>query len=311
MMQQFDVAVIGGGLAGMSAALASARHGRSVAIVTGGVPGGELLNIERIDGIPGFPDGVPGYDLCPITQEMADAAGVVFIMEEATELAARDGGWRIVHGAGDLVARAVVIATGAHVASLDVPGEAEFVGRGVSHCATCDGPLLRGKDVVIAGGGDSGMQEALVLAQHVAQVVLVERGSELTGQKVYRDEVAAHPKIQVVTRTEVVAIKGDAAVNAITLRSLADGSERDLPASGIFSFIGLVPNSGPAVGVVETDSTGRIVVDAGLRASVPGICAAGNVRSGNSWRAAGAMGDGSTTAATLEEYLTAGVWIAA
>lgn len=307
-MSDYDIIVIGGGIAGMSAALTAARAGRRTAILTGGVPGGELLNIERIDGLPGHEAGIAGYDLCPITQELADAAGAEFIMEPASALAADGDGWRVTGDSGEYTARAVILAMGAHVAKLGVPGEDEFTGRGVSHCATCDGPLLRGKVAVVAGGGDSGMQEALTLAQHVAKVVIVERAEALTGQASYIAEVEGQPKIEVLAGHEVVAVEGTDKVAGVRLRDLASGAESVLEAQGLFSFIGLLPNIGVAAGVVDLAADGRVAVDAALRTSARGVFAAGNLRTGNGWRAASAMGDGASAAHAASAYCASGNW---
>jgi thioredoxin reductase (NADPH) len=303
MSREVDVVVIGGGLAGLSAALTSARLGRPTALVTGGLVGGQLVSIEKIEGVPGFPDGVPGYDLCPMTQEQAAAAGVEFVNAAADSLAADGDRWRVTSAEGDVAARAVVIATGTAIAKLGVPGEERLVGKGVSQCASCDAPLLRGRATVVVGGGDSGMQEALTLAEHVAKVVLLERGHSLMGQASYRERVSAHPKIEQHFAAVVTEILGDLAVRAVRL---ADGIE--LATDAVFAFPGLVPNVDLVRGLAALDATGRIAVDAELRTAARGVCAAGNVRAGSSHRAAGAMGDGAVAATTLDRYLASGEW---
>jgi|WetSurMetagenome_2_1015567.scaffolds.fasta_scaffold196641_2 thioredoxin reductase (NADPH) len=308
MSGEFDVAVIGGGLAGLSAALTSARLGWRTAILTGGVIGGQLVSIDKIEGAPGFPEGVAGYDLCPMTQEQADAAGVQFVMASCDSLA-RDGeGWRLKSAEGDITARGVVIATGTSLAKIGVPGEDRLVGRGVSHCASCDAPLLRGKLAVVAGGGDSAMQEALTLADHVAKVIILQRGDELTGQASYRTQVEDNPKIEIRYGVEVTSILGEDGVTHVRVKDLASGEETDLETAAVFPCVGLVPDAGLAEGLAELDSTGRIRVDAALRTEAKGLCAAGNVRQGSPHRAAGAMGDGATAAAALGRYLATGEW---
>jgi thioredoxin reductase (NADPH) len=307
-MADYDIIVIGGGIAGMSAALTAARAGRRTVILTGGVPGGELLNVEKVAGLPGHEDGIAGYDLCPITQELADAAGAEFVTEQATDITPAGEGWSVTSEGGEYTARSVILAMGAHPAKLGVPGEEQFTGKGVSHCATCDGPLLRGKVAVVAGGGDSGMQEALTLAAHVAKVVIVERNAGLTGQAAYVAEVESNPKIEVLAGREVAAIEGADKVEAVRLRDAATGEETALKAQGLFAFTGLVPNIALAEKLVELDSEGRIRVDASLRTSARGIFAAGNVRGGNGWRAAAAMGDGASAAHAATRYCADGDW---
>jgi thioredoxin reductase (NADPH) len=305
---EFDVVVIGGGLAGLSAALTSARLGRRVGLLTGEVLGGALVSIDKIEGVPGFPDGVPGYDLCPLTQEQAAAAGVEFVSASAEALATDGERWRVTSAGTELGARAVVLATGASLAKLGVPGEQRLVGKGVSQCASCDAPLLRNRTAVVVGGGDSGMQEALTLADHVAKVVLLERGAALSGQASYRARIGSSPNIELHLRTVVHEILGTDTVRAVRVGAAAGGQERELATDAVFAFTGLVPNTALARGLVTLDATGRIGVDAALRTAARGLCAAGNVREGAAHRAAGAMGDGAAAAITLDAYLTSGEW---
>ena len=191
---------------------------------------------------------------------------------------------------------------------LDVPGADEFVGKGVSHCATCDGPLLRGKVAVVAGGGDSGLQEALTLAQHCEKVIVAEKSGALHGQPTYREAAEANPKIEILTGHEVVAIEGADKVERVRLRD-ASGTESEVAAAGVFAFTGLAANSALADGLVDLDENGRVLTDGAMRASARGILAAGNLRSGNSWRAAGAMGDGASAAISAVRYLDSGTWV--
>ncbi|HEX6999122.1 MAG TPA: FAD-dependent oxidoreductase [Gammaproteobacteria bacterium] len=308
MTREVDVLVIGGGLAGLSAALTSARLGRSTAVLTGGVLGGQLVSIEKIDGVPGFPDGVPGYDLCPMAQEQAVAAGAELVAASADALEADGERWRATSTEGALSARAVVLATGAAIAPLVVPGEGRLAGKGVSQCASCDAPLLRGKTAVVVGGGDSGLQEALTLAEHVERVVLVERGAALSGQASYREAVSAHPRIELRFGTVVSEILGDDGVRGVRIAAADGGGADELPADAVFPFPGLVPDTRLVRGLVALDAAGRIAVDAALRTSARGICAAGNVRQGSPHRAAAAMGDGAAAAVTLDRYLATGDW---
>jgi thioredoxin reductase (NADPH) len=306
--KEVDIAVIGGGLAGLSAALTSARLGRSTALVTGGLVGGQLVSIDKIEGVPGFPEGVPGYDLCPMTQEQAAAAGVDFVNASADSLTSNDDRWRVRSAEGDVAARAVIVATGTTLAKLGVPGEARLVGKGVSQCASCDAPLLRNRTAVVVGGGDSGMQEALTLVDHVARVVLIERGRALTGQRSYRERVNDHPRIEQRFETVVHEILGEELVRAVRIGGPAGGGESELPTDAVFPFPGLVPSNGIVRGIADLDATGRIAVDAQLRTTARGICAAGNVRQGSPHRAAGAMGDGAAAAIALDRYLGTGEW---
>ena len=308
MSDEFDVVVVGSGIAGLSAALTSARLGRSTAILAGGLIGGQLVSINVIEGIPGFPEGVPGYDFCPMSQEQADAAGAKFIMAECGSIAADGDRWRLTSAEGEVVARGVVIATGTALAKLGVPGEERLFGKGVSECASCDAPLLRNKVAVVVGGGDTAMQEALTLIEHVSKVVMLERGSALTGQASYRQRIIGNPKIDIRYEATVTEISGDAAVTGVRVKDLGSGAESDLAADGVFPCTGLVPNTALVRDVLPLDKTGRIKVDAAMRTAAKGICAAGNVREASPHRASGAMGDGADAAIALDRYLATGEW---
>jgi len=309
MPDEYDVVVIGGGLAGLTAALTSARLGRRTAVLTGPMIGGQLVSIEKVEGVPGFPEGIAGYDLCPMAQEQADAAGVEFLVASCEGLAAEGNRWRLTSDGHAIITRAVVIATGTALAKLGVPGEERLFGKGVSECASCDAPLLRNKVAVVAGGGDSAMQEALTLAEHVAKVVIIERGDTLTGQASYRDRILAHAKIEIGFGATIVSIIGDDSVSHVRIKAVATGAESELATAGVFACVGLVPNTALFRTLVALDATGRIVVDAAMRTPAPGICAAGNVRQGSPHRAAGAMGDGAAAAVAIDRYLATGEWL--
>jgi thioredoxin reductase (NADPH) len=310
MARDVDVAIIGGGIAGFTAALTAARAGWKTLVIAGGIPGGQLTSIEKVEGVPGFPDGVPGYDLGPMTQEQADAAGAEIMMANCAAIipAGPHDRWIVMSDGEDVSARAVIVATGTAFAKLGVDGEERLAGKGVSDCASCDGPLLRGKTAVVVGGGDSALQEALTLAEHLSKVIVLERGGALTAQKNYQDRARANGKIEVRTQTTVTAILGDDAVSHARVKDLATGTETDLPVSAVFAFIGLVPNTSVVRGVATLDGGGRIAVDAAMRSNARGICAAGNVRQSSPHRAAGAMGDGAAAAMSVDRYLRTGEW---
>jgi thioredoxin reductase (NADPH) len=296
MSQVFDIAIAGGGIAGLTAGLTAARLGKKSLVLTGGLPGGQLVSIEKIDGYPGFPDGVPGYDLCPMAQEQAAAAGAEFAATELQTLEPKDGIWRLATAEGDHTARAVILATGSSLRELGIPGEARFKGKGVSHCATCDAPLLKGKPVVVVGGGDSALQEALTLAQFAARVTIVQRGPALTAQLVYRQHVTENPRIEIRCDTTVEEILGDTGVTGVRLREAARNAPTDLEVAGVFVYIGLQPNTAFLNGQLALDADGRIPTDSAMRTALPGVFAAGSVRSGWAGRAAVSAGDGATAA---------------
>lgn len=299
-----DVLIVGGGIAGLSAALASARAGRRTRVVTGPALGGQLISIERIDGYPGFPDGIPGYELCPIVQEQAVAAGAEFGASSATALAQVEDGWQLTTGEGTVRARAVVIATGTSSKELGIPGEARLRGKGVSHCASCDGPLLRTRTVGVVGGGDSALQEALTLAQYVSRVIVLHRGAALSAQAAYRDAVRDHGKIETRLNTVVEEVVGDAGLTGVRTRMTTGESTSDIELAALFVYIGLAPNTAWLSGVIELDAFGRIPTDEQMSSRLPGLFAAGTIRSGTAGRAASAAGDGATAAVAADRYLT-------
>jgi len=305
---EYDLVIAGGGIAGLTAAVTAARLGRKALVLTGDIPGGQLMSIEKIDGYPGFPEGVPGYDLCPMLQDQAAAAGAEFMMTGLEYLDAQDGKWRVVTGEGDILARAVIVAMGSSLKKLDVPGEERLTGNGVSHCASCDAPLFRDRIVAVVGGGDSAMQEALTLAAFASKVIILHRGDALTGQACYRDRVTAHQKIDIRFNTAVTEILGEAQVSGLRTRKSREGAIADLEVAAIFAYIGLQPNTAVLQDRLSLDRAGRIPTDGWMRSELVGVCAAGTVRCQSPYRAVCAAGDGASAAVTADRYLMDGSW---
>ena len=308
MATECDVVIAGGGIAGLTAAATATRLGRNTLVLTGDVPGGQLMSIEKIEGYPGFPEGVPGYDLCPMLQDQAAAAGAEFMMTGLKRLDAQDGQWRVTTGEGDVLARTVIVATGSSLKKLDVPGEERLTGNGVSQCASCDAPFFRDRIVAVVGGGDSAMQEALTLAAFASKVIILHRGDVLTGQASYRDRVAAHRKIEVRCNTAVTEILGEAKVTGLRTRQSRDGAVADLEVAAIFAYIGLQPNTTALQDRLSLGLAGKILTDGWMRSELAGVCAAGTVRSQSPCRAVSAAGDGATAAVAVDRYLTDGAW---
>jgi len=303
----YDIVVAGGGIAGLSAALTAARLGRATLVLTGDVLGGHLLNIDRIDGYPGFPEGIPGFDLCPIAQEQAADAGAEIVMAGMTALSADGQRWRIETATGTYTAAAVIVATGTRLREIGVPGESLLRGKGVSQCASCDAPLLRGRPVVVAGGGDSALQEALTLAEHCSSVTIIHHESKLSAQAAYRIQVEEQPKITMIPDSEITEILGQDAVDGVRIRS-ADGETRELECAAVFVFVGLDPNTAMVEGLTALDADRRIVTDAFLRTGARGLFAAGTVRAASAGRAAAAAGEGATAALAADRFLADGEW---
>jgi thioredoxin reductase (NADPH) len=201
------------------------------------------------------------------------------------------------------------VATGTTLKTLGIPGEEPLRGKGVSHCASCDAPLLRGRTVGVVGGGDSALQEALTLAQHAARVIILHRGTAFTAQPAYVRQVQANPKIEVRFGTVVEEAVGNGGLKSVRTRAVSDGKTGDLELAGLFVYVGLAPATALLDGVLALDASRRIPVDGALRTGMPGLFAAGTVRSGSAGRAASAAGDGATAALSVDRYLRDGRWL--
>jgi thioredoxin reductase (NADPH) len=303
-MNDYDVVVIGAGMAGLSAALIASQHGLRTMLVEQMGPAGQVLNVERIENMPGFPDGIAGFDLGPIVHEQAAAAGAEFAMDTVTAIEPAGETFVVRCDGGDMGASTVIIATGSHFRTLGVPGEADFEGKGISHCASCDGHLFAGEAVAVIGGGDSAVEEASVLSEHVERVVLLHPGETLEAQRYLLDAFESKPNVAVQPRTAVQEILGgDGLVTGLRVRDEASGSVREESVTGVFIFTGLAPNTAFLDGLVELDNGGHVVVDLGLQTSVPGIFAAGDVRQHSASLVASAIGDGATAAVSASRYL--------
>ena len=302
-MPNFDLIVVGAGVAGLTAAMFAARHGLKVTVVDRMGAGGQISNAERIENFPGFPQGVAGHELGPLLHEQAEAAGAEFVLDtiEGIEI---EGEQRILRGASEMLrAPAVIIAAGSALRPLGVPGEAQFLGRGVSHCASCDGSLFAGREVCVVGGGDSALDEALVLAAHAARVTVFHRGDRLRAQMALVDRAAATANIEIALQTTVEEIMGTDTVSGVRLRESDTGKARVHAANGVFIHVGLEPNTAFLRNVLPLDPTGHVETDILMRTSLAGVFAAGDIRRHSVAQLAAAAGDGATAAISAVRYL--------
>lgn len=308
-MKNVDLAIVGAGVAGLTAATVAGGRGLKVVVLDQMGVGGQISNVERILNWPGYPGGIGGHELGPLLHRQAEAAGAE-VMLDAVEAIEPVQHHFIVRGAAvTLLASAVIIAAGSTLRPLGIPGEEAFRGKGVSHCASCDGALFAGREVCVIGGGDSAFDEALVLAQHAARVALFHRGAHLDAQQVSRQRVAACAKIEVALDTVVEAILGTDTVTGVRLR--AGGTTRVHDTAGVFIYVGLEPNTLFLRDLVALDGNGHIVTDASMRTSVSGIFAAGDIRTSSVALLASAAGDGATAAVSAFRYLDGGRIVAA
>jgi thioredoxin reductase (NADPH) len=302
-VRDFDLIVVGAGVAGATAAMFAGRLGLRVAVVEAMGPGGQIINATHIENMPGFPQGVAGVELGPLVHEQADAAGAEFILDTVESLTL-DGPQRILTCSGEtLRAPAIIVAAGSKLRDLGIPGEAALAGRGVSHCASCDGPFFRGKRVCVIGGGDTAIDEALVLAEFAAEVVVIHRGPEITAQKALLDRAISNGVIAFIPATTVEEIIGDGKVTGVRLKDVASGATRDESFDGVFVFVGLEPNTAFLGDLVTLDAAGHIVTDLMMRTSLDGVFAAGDIRAQSVRLLAASAGDGATAAVAAHRYV--------
>ena len=303
MPVDYEIAVAGGGPAGLTAALFAARHGRSTVLLDSLGVGGAILNTERVEDFPGFPEGVPGFELAPRMQEQVMDAGGAFAMSEVRRLEPRGDDWSLVTDDGDIGAAAVIVATGSRFRKLGVPREEEFEGRGLSTCASCDGPLYQERLVAVCGDGDSALLETLELVGHGVRVVLLHPGEALAGQETYRRRVQDSAQVELRHRTILEEILGDGEVEGIRVRDVGTGASSTLPVAAVFANVGRVPNTSMLEGVVALDEHGHVRTDIWMRTEREGLFAAGDVRADAAGQAISAAGDGATAAVAAHRYL--------
>ncbi|MCG2594360.1 NAD(P)/FAD-dependent oxidoreductase [Ramlibacter sp. XY19] len=296
-----DIAIIGAGAAGLSAAAAAAAQGLQVLVIERMGAGGQVMNVENIANWPGQPDGISGFELGPLLQEQAEEAGAQFLLDTVLSVTAADGGVRLQCEGETVQARALIVAAGSARRKLEVPGEEQLEGRGVSHCASCDGPLFRGQAVCVVGGGDSAFGEAAVLATHAAHVTLVFREAQPHAQAYLQAALQGLPHVTLLPGAEVLAIEGTPNVSALRVR--VNGEERGIPCEGVFVYAGLRADSGFLAGTVARDEEGRIRTDDQFRTSLPGVFAAGDIRSGAGRLLADAARDGIAAAQRAARHL--------
>jgi thioredoxin reductase (NADPH) len=278
-MASYDLIVIGEGISGLTCANEAARAGLKVATFESNLFGGLVININELDG---YPEGrqTSGAEFASELVEANAGLNVASVQEQVKAVSAAGAGFEVRAG-GNHQARQIVVASGAHLKKLGVPGEAEFEGRGVSQCADCDGPMYQNEEVAVIGGGDSALQEALVLARYAGKVHILHRGERFRAQEHYVKEVSASPKIAVSWNTVLDSIVGTKMVEKVRVRT-KDGQTQELPCVGVFANIGLEPNSAFLAPEVRRDEKACVITNDALETSVPGIWAIGAVRSGYS-----------------------------
>ena len=302
-LQSYDVIIVGGGPAGLSAGVYTARARLSSLLIENGLIGGQIVNAERLDNYPGFPEGISGAKLAELMQEQAAKYGLEIVMAEVTGVKFGEEKKVIKTGEGNFVARAVIIAGGCHRQKLGVVGEEEFTGKGVSYCATCDGALFREMPVAVVGGGNAAITEALHLAKFATRVTVIHRRDQLRATPILQEKAFSEPKIGFLWDSVVQEIEGKDLVNRIRLRNVKTGRESTLDVSGVFVSIGFVPNTDYLKGVLPLDKAGAIIANPDMETGVAGIFAAGDIRQNSPRQVIAACGDGATAAIGATKFL--------
>lgn len=300
----YDVLIIGGGPAGLTAAIYAGRGNLRVGILEKGNPGGQIAQTEEVENYPGFPDVISGPELSERMVKQAEKFGAKILYDEVTGLERKGLGFSVKGYEKSYTAHSIIIATGANPKRLGVPGEDTFYGRGVSTCATCDGFFYRNKRVVVVGGGDAAIEEGTFLTKFASSVTVIHRRDTLRANKVAQDRAFANPKMRFIWDTAVTEVLGDdGLVTGVKLENLKSGEKSTFETDGVFIYIGHEPNTGFLSGVVELGSTGYVAVRDEIYTNVPGIFAAGDVSDEIYRQLSTSVGAGTKAAMRAEKYL--------
>jgi len=302
-MEEYDVVVIGGGPAGLTAGMYAARAKMKVVLLERKWPGGQLLNTEKIEDYPGF-ESISGPELAERMEKQARKLGLKIELDEAVSVRSR-GTRKLVKTSGEkeYLAKAVIVTAGGEPRKLGVPGEAEFAGRGVSYCAICDGAFFQDKVVAVVGGGDAAVEEGTFLTRFAKKVYIIHRRKELRASRDLQEKARQNPKVEFILNAVVEEIHGSDQVEYLTI--LRDGQRERLDVDGVFIFIGFVPNTELFEEPVKRDQQGHLITDSHMRTSIDGIFAAGDVRSQLTRQITTAVGDGTTAAVAAQHYVEA------
>jgi thioredoxin reductase (NADPH) len=303
-MQKEKVLIMGSGPAGLTAALYTARAALNPLVVAGNQLGGQISLTSVIENYPGFPDGSTGPELAERLQKHAETFGARILIDEVTEVEFGKGSPFTVKTYGETFeAEAVIVCTGASPRCLEVPGEKDLIGRGVSFCATCDGFFFRDKDVLVVGGGDSAMEEALFLTRFANSIKVIHRRDELRAGEALKRRALNHEKIAFIWDTVIEEILGDGKVEAVRIHNVKTNEIQELTTDGVFIFIGHDPNSSIFIGQLKMDERNYIITDEHMATSVPGVFAAGEIQDPTFRQVATSVGQGCAAAMMTERWL--------
>lgn len=304
MDNRYDVVIIGAGPAGLTAGLYASRARLNSLLIERGLVGGQIANAERVENYPGFPEGIGGPELGQLMHQQATQYGLKTVIAEATGIELQKGQKLVKTTEGDFIARAVIIAGGSKRQTLDVPGEEEFTGKGVSYCATCDAAFFREQPVAVVGGSDAALTEALHLAKFASRITVIHRRRQLRATRILQERAFAEPKIEFRWDSTVEKIEGENSVKRIGLNQVKTGEKSALEVAGVFISIGFKPDTDYLKGILPLDAVGHIITNEKMETEIPGILAAGDIRQDSARQAITAAGDGATAAIYAERFLT-------
>ena len=303
MNKNYDVIIIGGGPAGLSAGIYASRGGLRTLLIEKGMFGGLIANADLVENYPGFPEGLSGFEIGERMSQQAAKFGLETLAAEVTGVDLLKDIKTVSTGEGEFSARAVIIAAGAERKRLGVPGEDAFLNRGVSYCATCDGALFKDRVVAIVGGGDSAVEEALFLTRFASKVIIIHRRNQLRASKTAQERAISHKKIELMWDTVVEEIRGDKMVSGMIVRNVKTGVKSTLAVQGVFVYVGQSPNTSYLKGQIPLDDEGNIITDDRMETKMKGVFAAGDIRRNSSRQVITAAGDGATAAISAERFL--------
>lgn len=299
----YDVIVIGGGPAGLTAALYSARAQLKTLLLEQLVIGGQMAYTSTIENYPGFPEGILGPQLVQKMRDQAVKFGAEIMQDGAKDLIFNEGVKKVITEEGELEAKAIILAPGTKHRRLNVPGEGKFMGRGVSVCATCDGAFYKDKHVAVVGGGDAAVEEGLFLTRYAAKVTIIHRRDQLRASKIFQDRAFANPKINFIWNTVIESINGTNKIESLTLKNVLTNEKTIFDVDGLFVFIGQIPNTDFCPQCIARDENGFILTDENYQTSVKGVFAAGDARKKPFQQIAIAVGEGAFAAMSAIRYL--------
>ena len=299
---EYDVVIIGGGPAGLSAGIYTSRARLNSLLIEKGMVGGQIINAEQVENYPGFPKGISGLELGSLMHQQATNYGLEIVTAEVTGIA-QGQPYSVSTTEGNFEAAAIIIAAGSEYRKLGVLGEERLSGHGVSYCATCDGFLFRDREVAVVGGGDTAITDALELTRHAKKVYVIHRRDQLRAAKVLRERALGQPKLEFIWTTVVEEILGEKLLSGLKLRNVKTGQQSNLKVDGVFVAVGLMPNSRSFFKIVDLDDAGNIITDETMATSAPGVFAAGDIRRNSPRQVSAAVGDGVTAAMSAFKYI--------